>query len=143
MVDFYMAFEAVFVMYMSWHHSKGNHTNNEQDGDCREEQRQNSILFRSVWAQRRHHPLTTMDEIATSLDGSKVFTLLDCRSGFWQIPITERLAFGLASAPEVFKKLMQDLLIDIPGVEVSMDDILVHAPNEAQLDELLQKRYLK
>jgi RNase H-like domain found in reverse transcriptase/Reverse transcriptase (RNA-dependent DNA polymerase)/Integrase zinc binding domain/Integrase core domain len=102
--------------------------------------------------KRRHHPLTSMDEIATRLNGSKIFTLLDCRSGFWQIPVTKRtqkfltfstpwgrymfkrLAFGLSSAPEVFQKLMQDLLIDIPRVEISMDDILIHAENEDALD---------
>ncbi|KAF6215542.1 hypothetical protein GE061_010298 [Apolygus lucorum] len=33
--------------------------------------------------QRRHHPLQTLEEIAARISGSKFFTLLDCKKGFW------------------------------------------------------------
>lgn len=32
---------------------------------------------------RRHYPLKTVEEIAAKIQGSKYFTLLDCRRGFW------------------------------------------------------------
>lgn len=103
---------------------------------------------------RRHHPLTTIEEIAARLKHSTRFTILDCKKGFWQIKVTDRtskyltfgtpwgrycckrLPFGLASAPEVFQNIMQQLLGGIDGVECSMDDILIHAKNSKKLQEI-------
>lgn len=103
---------------------------------------------------RRHHPLTTLEEISARLTKSKRFTILDCKSGFWQIRVTDRttkylafgtpwgrycckrLPFGLASAPEVFQNVMQNLLGDLEGVECSMDDILIHAASSTELKKL-------
>lgn len=94
---------------------------------------------------RRQHPLTSIEEIAARITGSKYFTVLDCKKGFWQIKVSEktkkyltfstpwgrycftRLPFGLSSAPEVFQKVMNELLREFDKVEVSMDDILIHA----------------
>jgi Reverse transcriptase (RNA-dependent DNA polymerase) len=90
---------------------------------------------------RRHFPLKTVEEVCASITGSKYFTLLDCRRGFWQIRVARhsqqyltfstpwgrysyaRMPFGISSAPEVFQKIMCDLLQGLDGVEVSMDDI--------------------
>ncbi|XP_058827479.1 uncharacterized protein K02A2.6-like [Topomyia yanbarensis] len=106
---------------------------------------------------RRHHPLTTVEEIATRLTNSKCFTILDCKKRFWQIRVTERtskflafgtpwgryvckrLPFGLASAPEVFQKVMNDTLEGIEGVEISMDDILIHADRSEKLAKITEK----
>lgn len=100
---------------------------------------------------RRHYPLTTMEEIATKIAGSKIFTKLDCRKGFWQIKLSERtqkyltfatpwgrysclkLPFGLRSAPEIFQQIMSQLLSDINKAEASMDDILIYAENVNEL----------
>jgi RNase H-like domain found in reverse transcriptase/Reverse transcriptase (RNA-dependent DNA polymerase)/Integrase zinc binding domain/Integrase core domain/Aspartyl protease len=102
--------------------------------------------------KRRHYPLKTVDEISASVCGSKFFTLLDCKRGFWQIKIAEesqqyltfstpwgrysccRLPFGLCSAPEVFQKIMTELLGDMEGVEVSMDDILIFTKSDSKED---------
>ncbi|XP_062542356.1 uncharacterized protein K02A2.6-like [Armigeres subalbatus] len=106
---------------------------------------------------RRHHPLTTVEDIATRLRNSKYFTILDCKKGFWQIRVSERTAkflafgtpwgryickrlpFGLASAPEVFQKVIHDTLEGIEGVEVSMDDILIHAESSEKLTKITEK----
>lgn len=106
---------------------------------------------------RRYHPLNTVEEIATKISGSKYFTLLDCKRGFWQIEVTERtqkyltfatpwgrycctrLPFGLASAPEVFQEVMTSLLHDVPNPECSMDDILVHAETVKELRKVTSK----
>lgn len=103
--------------------------------------------------RRRHYPLKTMEEIATRTKGSKYFTLLDCRRGFWQIKVTERtqkylvfstpwgrysfqrLPFGLASAPEVFSEILNSLLKNVENVEISMDDILIHSDTEEGLKD--------
>lgn len=93
--------------------------------------------------KRRHHPLQTLEEIASRLNGSKFFTLLDCRKGFWQIKVSEltskyltfstpwgrysylRIPFDIAYAPEIFQERMCSILSGLDGVEVSMDDILI------------------
>lgn len=100
---------------------------------------------------RRHYPLTTIEEIATRIAGSKIFTKLDCRKGFWQIKLSERtqkyltfatpwgrysclkLPFGLCSAPEIFQQIMSQLLSDINKAEASMDDILIYAEDINEL----------
>ena len=41
-----------------------------------------------------------------------------------------RLPFGVSSAPGIFQRVMEDLLRDIPGVVVYLDDILISSPTE-------------
>jgi len=74
------------------------------------------------------YPLPAKDEAASTLFGSKYFSVLDCFSGFLQISIKEdhrertaftvpsshyeftRLPFGLANSPSNFQRLMDTLL---------------------------------
>uniref|UniRef100_A0A1B0DKQ2 RNA-directed DNA polymerase n=1 Tax=Phlebotomus papatasi TaxID=29031 RepID=A0A1B0DKQ2_PHLPP len=73
--------------------------------------------------KRRHYPLTGIDQVAANVSGSRHFTILDCKKGFWQIPLSKktsrlctfatpwgrfsyrRLPFGLVSAPELFQRM--------------------------------------
>lgn len=109
---------------------------------------------------RRQFPMRTIEEIATRIKKSKFFTKLDCKKGFWQIKVSQRsqkyltfatpwgrysylvLPFGLSSAPELFQQIMSDLLSDLDQVEVSMDDILIHAETIEQL-KLIQDEVTK
>lgn len=106
---------------------------------------------------RRHHPMTTIEDIAARINGSKFFTLLDCRRGFWQVRVSDRtkriltfatpwgrycckrLPFGISSAPEVFQRIMQELFTDLPKVEVAIDDILIHARTIEELRRTTEK----
>lgn len=106
---------------------------------------------------RRHYPLKTIEEISTRLSGSKYFTKLDCKRGFWQIKVSERtqkyltfstpwgrysctrLPFGLSSAPEVFQQAMNAIIKDLPNVECSMDDSLIHARTQEELEKHTQR----
>ena len=36
-----------------------------------------------------HYPLPTVEEVATSLSKAKVFSVLDAKSGFWQMPLDD------------------------------------------------------
>ncbi|GFS12590.1 Pol polyprotein [Elysia marginata] len=98
---------------------------------------------------REVHPLSSADDDLALLAGSRVFTKLDARSGFWQMPLDpqsrllttfltpfgrfcmNRLPFGISSAPEVFQRRMSEILRDIEGVIRHMDDILEHAPTQS------------
>ena len=98
--------------------------------------------------RREHYNLPSLDDIAPQLQGSTVFSKLDATSGFWQIPLEEesqllttfitpfgryafrRLPFGISSAPEIFQRKMTELLRNLEGVEVIMDDVLIHGTED-------------
>jgi hypothetical protein len=106
---------------------------------------------------RRHYPLKGIEEITATITNSKFFTILDCKKGFWQLKVSPRtseyltfgtpwgrysflrLAFGLASAPEIFQQIMSRLLQGVKNTEVSMDDILIHAGSKEELQQITQK----
>ena len=107
--------------------------------------------------RREHYPLQTLEDIAPQLSGSTVFTSLDAASGFWQVPLNQRsrelttfitpfgrfmfkrLPFGINSATEIFQRKMMDLFRDEPGVEVIVDDILIHGRDQSEHDARLQR----
>ena len=39
--------------------------------------------------QRHHYPTPSIDEITAKLKDAKVFSLLDSKDGFWQVPLDE------------------------------------------------------
>lgn len=105
------------------------------------------------------YPLPRIDEIFDSLGGNSIFTTLDLRSGYWQIPIDSEtkqktcficksgtyefnvLPFGLCNAPSTFQRVMDDVLRPLIGkcVFVYMDDIIVYSKSVTQhLDHLDQ-----
>ncbi|XP_033121550.1 uncharacterized protein K02A2.6-like [Anneissia japonica] len=93
--------------------------------------------------RREHYPIPTVEEVVGSMAGTKVFSVIDARSGFLQIkldyesslvttfntPIGRyhwlRLPFGIKGAPEIFQKIMDNMLSGIEGARAVMDDILV------------------
>ena len=103
--------------------------------------------------KREVHPLKSVDEDLAQFAGSRVFTKLDARSGFWQIPLSKesrklttfltpfgrycmnRLPFGISSASEVFQRAMAEILQDEEGVICHIDDIIIHAPDKATHDK--------
>ena len=48
-----------------------------------------------------------------------------------------RMPFGLSSAPSCFQKVMSTILAGLPGTAVYLDDIIVHAPDQATHDARL------
>ncbi|GFS27123.1 Pol polyprotein [Elysia marginata] len=102
---------------------------------------------------REVHPLSSVDDDLDRLSGSKIFSKLDARSGFWQMPLDpqsrllttfltpfgrfcmNRLPFGISSAPEIFQRRMSEILKDIDGVICHMDDILIHSSDQTTHNE--------
>ena len=103
------------------------------------------------------YPLPTVEELTTLFHGSKVFSKLDLRQGYLQVPLHPasrdltafvthagvfrytRMPFGLCSAPSCFQKIMSTILAGIPGIAVYLDDIVVHAPDQATHDAHLHR----
>ena len=89
------------------------------------------------------HPLPLPEELMRKLGGGYGFTKIGLADAYNQVRLgpesRKRLAlsthrgillqnvlpFGISSAPGYFQKIMDDLTSDLPGVAVSLDDILV------------------
>ncbi len=115
------------------------------------------------------YPLPRTDELLDRVSHAKIFTKLDLRSGYWQIPMSEEsractafttrfglfewlvMPFGLTGAPATFSRLMNLLLrqhLD-QFVVVYLDDILIfsnsveeHVQHVAQILEILKREGL-
>ena len=101
--------------------------------------------------------MKTIEEIVAEIPGAKVFSTLDAKSRFWQIKLSEessklctfnspfgryrftRLPFGIKSAPEIFQRTMSQLLDDIQGTEIVVDDILVWGRDVSEHDARLKQ----
>ncbi|XP_033639876.1 uncharacterized protein K02A2.6-like [Asterias rubens] len=101
---------------------------------------------------REIHPMSSVDESLAKLGRSTIFSKLDAKSGFWQIPLDaestllttfiapsgrycfNRLPFGISSAPEIFQRAMSQVLVDLNGVICHMDDILIHGATQLEHD---------
>ena len=91
-------------------------------------------------------PLPKIDEIYVQLQGSKIFSALDMRSGYFHIELSEeakpktafvpggphgskyqfnRCPFGLSQAPAYFQRLVHEVLRGLPFTFGYLDDILI------------------
>ena len=91
------------------------------------------------------YPLPRLDDILDTLGGSKWFSTLDLKSGYWQVEVDSSsrektafttseglyefkvMPFGLCNAPATFQRLMNRVLCDVNWVEclVYIDDTVV------------------
>ena len=97
----------------------------------------------NVAIKREHFPMPTIEEIATRLNGAKLFSVFDASNGFWQVEHDEEssllttfntpfgrylwkgMPFGITSAPEVWQRKMRENIGGLKGVEVIADDFVV------------------
>ncbi len=107
--------------------------------------------------RRPHYALPTLEDIAPRLAGSTVFSTLDFLKGFWQIPLAKesqhlttfitpfgrfyftRLPFGINLATDEFQRKMMEIFGKEEGVEVIIDDVLVHGKDMEEHDQRLKR----
>ncbi|KAK2169582.1 hypothetical protein NP493_1183g00002 [Ridgeia piscesae] len=89
------------------------------------------------------YPLPQIEEIYANLSGDQQFSVIDLRQAYLQMEVEEesktyltvnthrglyqyqRLPYGVASAPAVWQRAMDQVLQGIPGVQCYLDDIIV------------------
>ena len=107
--------------------------------------------------KRERHQLPAVDQVLAQVAGAKVFSKLDCNSGYWHIQLApesaqltafitpfgryqfHRLPFGITSAPEHFQRRVSEILSGIEGTVSMMDDILVFGKDQEEHDKNLNK----
>ena len=105
------------------------------------------------------YPLPLMRDISQKLHGARVFTKIDLKKAYWNIPLQNkhkstlvtpfgafyfnRLPFGVASAPASYQKAMDTIFQGIPNLYIYMDDLLIfnedHKSHEKIVSEVLER----
>lgn len=119
------------------------------DGDvrvCVDMRRANEAVI------REYHPMPTMEEFMPYLAEVTVFSKIDVKQAFHQVELSpssreittfitkkglfryKRLMFGISCAPEIFQKIMEQLLSGCDGCCIFMDDILGYGATKKQHD---------
>jgi len=106
--------------------------------------------------ESQQHPIPNPTDLLAQLAEGSVFTTLDLSQAYAQLPIDEtsqkycvitthrglyayqRLPFGVASAPGIWQRTMDQLLRGIPGVVCFFDDVLVVAATVEEHDRRLR-----
>ena len=106
--------------------------------------------------RRSHHPMRTVEDVASRMPNAAVFSTLDARSAFWQIKLDyeslllttfstpfrryrfPHMPFGITSASEVFQHTMEELFAGYPCA-IIVDDLLVWRKGTVERDANLKK----
>ena len=101
------------------------------------------------------HYVRSVDDIIPKVAGATHFSILDARSGYWQVKIDEessklctfntpwgkyrwtRLPFGLTCRGDVFQEKMDSVFGSLDGVTGIADDTFSYGTSEASHDELI------
>ena len=95
------------------------------------------------YTRKQRFPLPKIDDILASLKGAKYFCVLDLKSAYFQIELTEEskrftafrtskgcweytsMPYGISNAPSTMQRLMMQVICGLPQCNVFLDDILV------------------
>ena len=103
------------------------------------------------------YPLPKIEELLSVVGRGKVFSKIDLKNAYLQIPVDEqsreclvinthkglfkykRLPFGLSSSPGIFQRFISQLLANVEGVAAYLDDIIVSGENQEEHDKRLKQ----
>ena len=105
---------------------------------------------------RERFPMPNIDNTLQQMNGASIFSCLDLTEAFHQIELNEtsryvttfachkglyrykRLNYGISSASELFQRILQQILQDIPNCKNIVDDIIIYADNQEDHDKVLK-----
>ena len=105
--------------------------------------------------KRCHYPIPIVKDILPDLANAKVFTKVDCKNGYWQVPLDQestllttfstpfgrykwnRMPFGISPAGEIFQRRLDQAIEGLDGVRTVADDILTIG-NGATMEEAVR-----
>ena len=103
--------------------------------------------------KKNTYPLPHMQETMESMVGTRHFSCMDLKSGFWQVQMDEesrqytaftvgsmgmneflRMPYGLCNAPAMFQHLMQNCLgeLNLTYALIYLDDVIVYSKTEEE-----------
>ncbi|UYV71169.1 EPM2AIP1 [Cordylochernes scorpioides] len=110
---------------------------------CVDYRKLNEVTVKDVY------PIPRIDDVMDSLQGSKYFSAIDLKSGYWQVEIEERdkektafttahglyefnvMPFGLCNAPATFERNMENMLGNLRWqiCLCYLDDVIIYSPD--------------
>ena len=111
--------------------------------------------YLNICVKREHYQIPILEDITSQLSGKHVFTVIDLKEAFWQVPLTEermllitfntpfgryyftRMPFGICSASKVLQKRAYQTFGDIGDVYIIADDMILASENEKDHDQLI------
>ena len=106
-------------------------------------------------------PLPLIDDLVDKLQGAKIFSKVDLKSGFHQVKmdpdsidrttfVTDNGSFewlvmpmGLSNAPATFQRLMQQTFGHLKFVGIYLDDIIIFSNSLEEHKQLMWRLYSK
>ncbi|XP_060607830.1 uncharacterized protein K02A2.6-like [Ruditapes philippinarum] len=103
------------------------------------------------------HPLPQIEHIFASLGKGKKFSKIVLKNAYLQLEVDDeskkllkisihkglfrynRLVFGVASAPAIFQRLIEQIMEDIPNVQVILDDMIITGSDDKEHLEILEQ----
>ena len=106
---------------------------------------------------RETHPIKTIEDVVTRVEGSNYFTKLDANMGFFQIQLDyesqllttfgtpwgryryKRLPMGITSAPEIYQRKIEEVFENIENLANIYDDVLLYTNDLEKQCNVLQQ----
>ena len=105
------------------------------------------------------YPIRNVADFVNDLNGCTIFSKIDLKSAFWQIPMSEdsiaktaittpfglyeftRMPFGLRNASQTFQRFTDNIFRSMPFVYNYIDDILVASKSENEHEQHLKQLF--
>jgi hypothetical protein len=103
------------------------------------------------------YPLPKIEDIFAKLVVGQRFKILDLTQAYLQLPLHEnskelvtinthkglyryiRMPFGIASAPAIWQRTIEEVLQGIPGIQVMLDDMIITGKDDQEHLQNLEK----
>ena len=101
------------------------------------------------------YTLPLLRDFAANLSGSKVFSVIDLKKAYYQVPLTEDsipktaivtpfgsfeflvMPYGVCNAAPTFQRVMDSIFASVPFIFIYLDDLIVFSPDKVTHEDHL------